>query len=71
MKKIMLTLVSVLMVTNVLANTASSNFGKASNQLKSLGSAFKSHSTVTPKIDSNDITMGYAGQDIANKPIIA
>lgn len=40
-------------------------------QLKDLGSAFKSHSTIAPKIDPKDITMGYAGQDVVNRrPII-
>ena len=40
-------------------------------QLKSLGYAFKSHSTIAPKIDPKDITMGYAGQDVTSKPSIS
>lgn len=64
----MISTIAILLVANAFAGTQS-DFSKSS--LKSLGSAFKTHSTVTPKIDPNDITMGYAGQDISSKPILA
>jgi hypothetical protein len=40
-------------------------------QLKSLGSAFKPHNIIAPKIDPKDITMGYTGQDLAAKPSLS
>lgn len=41
--------------------------GNHSSSLSSLGSSFRSHATTAPKIDPNDITMGYAGQDVSHK----
>ena len=69
MKNSIITMVAILLTANAFAQSAS--LDRSSQQLKSLGSAFKSHSVITPKIDHNDITMGYAGQDVSSKPVIA
>jgi hypothetical protein len=71
MKSSIMTVIAILITANAFADTQSSGFSKQSHQLKSLGSAFKSQPTVAPKIDPSDITMGYAGQDISSKPILA
>ncbi|WP_148339459.1 hypothetical protein [Aquicella siphonis] len=62
-----MTAVAMLASSLTFADTASSGSGKSSTQLKALGSAFRSHSTVVPTINPNDITMGYAGEDVARK----
>lgn len=62
MKKLMITVAAILISANSFADTQTS-FQKSSTQLSKMGMAFKSHSQVVPKIDANDIMMGYAGQD--------
>jgi hypothetical protein len=71
MKRLIITTLAILITGNALANTQSSTLNKNSEQLKRLGAAFKHHPTVAPKIDPSDITMGYAGQDVAGRtPVI-
>ncbi len=71
MKKSLMIIVSVLAVfTLSTVNAQSSAFNKNSPQLKALGSTFKNHSHIAPKVNSNDITMGYAGQDVSRQPVI-
>lgn len=67
MKQLMMTALVILVSASAFADIHSTGFSKNSKQLQALGSAFKSYSTVVPKIDSNDITMGYAGQDVSSK----
>lgn len=66
MKHLIMTAAAILITGNALADSPSL-FNKSSDPLKKLGSAFRQHSTTTPKINPNDITMGYAGQDVSNK----
>lgn len=68
MKKLAAIAITILVSSYTFAD-ASSGFSKDSAQLKALGSAFKSdaHATVTPSFNSNDITMGYAGEDVSDK----
>lgn len=68
MKSLVITVAAILVSASTFAGAQSTVPSKHASQLKSLGSAFKSYSTVVPKIDSNDITMGYAGQDVSSKP---
>jgi len=67
MKRLMMTALAILVSASAIADIQSTGLSKNSKQLQSLGSSFKSNSTVVPKIDSNDITMGYAGQDVSSK----
>jgi hypothetical protein len=62
MKKLMITVAAILISANSFADTQSS-FQRGSAQLSKMGIAFRQHSKVVPKIDANDIMMGYAGQD--------
>lgn len=39
--------------------------------LMDLGNAWKSYRTIHPNPNSNDITMGYGGQDISGRPTLA
>lgn len=61
MKKATLIAIAILVSVCSLANASSKS------QLNGLGSAFKSdtHSSAVPVLNSNDITMGYAGEDVA------
>lgn len=70
MRHLILTAVAILVTASAFADVQS-GFSKNSKQLNSMGSAFKSHSTVVPTIDPKDITMGYAGQDLGSKPALA
>lgn len=67
MKRLLIITAAILVSTYTFADFQSSG----SSQLKQLGMAFKSKPIAEPKINSNDITMGYAGQDISRKPTIA
>lgn len=67
MRLLTMTAVAMLVSSLSIANAASLGTGKNATQLKGLGSAFRNHSTVIPTINPNDITMGYAGEDVARK----
>jgi len=66
MKQLGLIIAVAILSTASFAGTPSSH----SSALNQLGSAFKLKPNVEPTINSNDITMGYAGQDISRKPTI-
>jgi|GEM_PF-3929379 hypothetical protein len=53
-----------LVSTYAFAGAQSAGLNKHSPQLNALGSAFKTHPNVVPKINPNDITMGYTGEDV-------
>ncbi|MBX3709763.1 MAG: hypothetical protein KIT56_03380 [Gammaproteobacteria bacterium] len=71
MRKFIIVTAAILATTYAFANAQSLGFSKNSPQLKSLGAAFKVHPTVAPKINPNDITMGYAGADVSRRPTIS
>lgn len=71
MRLLSVTAVALLVSTISFADAQSSGFAKNSTQLNALGSAFKSQPVVAPTINPNDITMGYAGEDVANKYNVA
>ena len=72
MKQVILTVLAIFISANVLANTQSLSLNKNTNSLQSLGSVFKSPQSIpAKKIDPSDIMMGYAGQDITDKPVVA
>lgn len=60
---------ALLISVAVLSTTsfAGSSFNKNSPQLKALGSAWKSQQSVQINKDNDEMTMGYGGQDIANR----
>lgn len=64
MKRLLIVTAAILISSHAFADFQSSG----SSQLKQLGMAFKSKPIAEPQINSNDITMGYAGQDISLKP---
>lgn len=72
MKKLTAIAVAILVSSYAFADTAT-GFSKGSPQLKALGSAFKAgaHATISPSTNTNDITMGYAGEDVSNKITVA
>jgi hypothetical protein len=41
---------------------------KSTQNLKALGSAWNSYHSIQPKLNKDDIEMGYAGQDISHSP---
>lgn len=49
---------------------AGTGFSKGSSQLNALGSAWKSHQPAQIKLNQNDITMGYAGDDVSRRPTL-
>ena len=67
MKKQLMAITTVLAVFTVVNSSAEPQHLRS---LKDVTSAFKNHSTVVPKIDSRDIMMGYAGQDVVNRKTI-
>jgi hypothetical protein len=65
----------ILLVTAFLISAASfadvsSGLSKGSSQLKALGSAWKSYSSIQPKPNSNDITIVYGGADVSRRPTL-
>lgn len=70
MKQVMLLIGAILVSTGSFA-APSTGFGKNSQQLKTLGSAWKSYHSIQPTLDKNDLEMGYGGQDISHSPTSA
>lgn len=70
MQQVMLVIGAFLVSTGSFA-APSTGFGKNSQQLKTLGSAWKSYHSIQPTLDKNDIEMGYGGQDISHSPSLA
>jgi hypothetical protein len=61
----------LLVTTALMGATTLTHATPSHNSLLTLGSAFKSYSTIAPKVDAHDITMGYTGQDLSHKLNIA
>lgn len=66
MKKSLAMLVALAVSTCTLA----AGLNKGSQQLNSLGLAWKSHQSTQIKLNKDDILMGYAGDDISRKPTL-
>lgn len=68
-------LISVLSISSFAylssTNLLSSNLNKNSSPLKTLGSAWKTYSSVQLKPNSHDITIVYGGADISRRPTLA
>lgn len=71
MKRLTLIIITLLASTALFAHSTISGPQHGPSQLQSLGAAFKSHSGIAPAINPNDITMGYAGEDVSRKPVIS
>lgn len=52
------------------ATAPTSSANKSSQQLSSLGAAWKSYRTLQPKENKNDIEMVYGGEDIKNPALV-
>ena len=69
MQQVMLVIGAFLVSTGSFA-LPSTGLSKNSQQLKTLGSAWKSYHSIQPTLNKNDIEMGYGGQDISHSPLV-
>jgi len=66
MKTLMLVIVTLFFSFNTVS-FANTSFHKNSSTLKAFSSAWKNYKALTPKLQPNDITMGYAGEDVYHR----
>lgn len=67
MKKSTMLAVAVLISTYSFTGAMAMGLGKNSPEMNAITSAFKTatQKSITPTLNSNDITMGYTGEDVA------
>lgn len=70
MKRLVTVVLVAGMSTCGFATAPTSNANKSSQQLSSLGTAWKSYRTLQPKENKNDIEMVYGGEDVKNPSLI-
>ncbi len=68
MRKLIFVVAALIVSTGVFAE-GQHGLTKNSPQLNALGSAWRSQQSQT--LSQHDITMGYGGQDISNRPTLA
>lgn len=70
MKRIITVAILAAFSTCGFATAPTSGANKSSQQLSSLGNAWKSYRSLQPKENKNDIEMVYGGEDVKNPALI-
>ena len=69
--KQLLMLIGLAFASSSFAAMPTSGLSKNSQNLKALGSAWNAYHTIQPKLNKDDIEMGYVGQDFHHSAIDA